>query len=886
MFIVRRVRSFMKLLFRREAVEAELDSEVQEFYQTMVDRYIERGVPEQEARRLARLKFGSAEQAKEEVRESRTGSTVESMLRDVRYALRAMRKTPSFALVTILALAIGIGSNATIFSVVSRCILQHPPVGDPSTLMALHTTHDGDQCCNHFSWPLFTDLREQNKSFSGISAYYELVPASMGGGGEPERVWGQAVSSNFFDVAKLGMAMGRGFTPREETAAVVVLGHGLWQRRFAADANIAGKTIRLSGRPFTVVGVAPPSFRGLDFILDCQFWVPLGNLDQLLPNTSNRISRSYHWLAVAGRLKPGVSSDQTVAELAVLAGRFARVHPESDKGLGFRFEEAGSVPPREKANVIMFLAALSAVALLVLCIACTNVANLSLAQASGRRREMAVRLALGATRRHLLRQILTENLLLAFGGGLLGVAISFWATHGLAAFHIPAPVPLDLKVSVDWRVLLYTFGLSLTVGILFGLAPAWAVARPLIANGLKGDDALVRPGRLWSVRSILVVSQIAMSLVLLCATGLFLRSLKNASGIDVGFRSRGILTMSIDPRLHGYSADKTVRFLEQLRHRVAALPGVVSVAYTDAVPLYGGHRSDGFEVEGRPNPEGSGRSSELYMASPAYFQTMGIPKIAGRDFANDAANAPRIAVVNKMFAQTFFGNENPLGQRVRDGDRVYQIIGLVGNTKSRSIGEDFKPVLYRALAQDIAPDPSFTGYSLLVQYGHGPGAVANAVRQEIHALDPTLAVFNLETMEEHLRNALVLPRLTGTLFGIFGFIGLSMAAVGLYGVMSYWVSQRTREIGIRLAVGARNGDVQRLIIRQGMTLTAIAIFPGLAAAWMLAKLLTSFLYGVPAHDAATFAVVPLFLAATAFLACWLPSRRAAAVDPIKTLRHE
>jgi predicted permease len=884
--IIRRIRAFLKLLFRREAMEAELDSEVLEFYRTMVDRYIERGLPEQEARRLARLKFGGVEQVKEEVRESRAGSTLESVLRDVRYAFRAMRKAPSFALVTILALAVGIGSNATIFSVVSRFIFQHPPVRDPATLMALHTTHDGSQCCNNFSWPLFTDLREQNKSFSGLAAYYELVPASMGGTGEPERVWGQAVSSNFFDVAELGMTKGRGFTPGEETLPVVVLGHGMWRRRFGADPNIAGKTIRLSGRPFTVVGVAPPSFRSLDFILDCQFWVPFGNLDQLLPNTSNRSSRFYHWINVAGRLKPGVSSDQAIAELAVLAQRFAKVHPESDKGLGFRFEEAGSLPPRDKTTVMMFLAALSAVALLVLCIACTNVANLSLAQAAGRRREMAVRLALGAARRHLLRQILTENVLLALGGGLCGVAISFWATHGLAAFHIPAPVPLDLTLSVDWRVLLYTFGLSLTAGILFGLAPAWAVARPLIANGLKGDDALVRPGRLWSVRSILVVSQIAMSLVLLCATGLFLRSLRNASRIDIGFRSKGIMMMSIDPRLHGYTADQTIGLLSQIQRRIAALPGAVSVACTDAVPLYGGHRSDGFEVEGIPNPAGSDRIVELYMASPGYFQTMGIPQIAGRDFANEAANAPRVAVVNKIFAQTFFGNGNPLGKRVKDGARIYQIIGVVGNTKSRSIGEDYRPVLYRSLAQDLEADPSFTGYSVVVQYARSPGALGNAARQQIHTLDPTLAIFDAETMENHLRNALVLPRLTGTLFGIFGFIGLSMAAVGLYGVMSYWVSQRTREIGIRLAVGARIGAVQRLIIRQGMTLTAIALLPGLAAAWMLTKLLTSLLYDVPTHDAATFTLVPLFLAAVAFLACWLPSRRAAKVDPIKTLRHE
>ena len=329
MSIARRVRSLLRLVWQHDAVEAELDAEVQAFYETLVDRYVARGLSEREARRLARMKFGGAAQAKEEVRDARTGAVLSSIARDVRYAFRAMRKAPVFALATVLTLAVGIGANATIFSIVSRFVLRHPPVGDPGTLMAVHTTHDGDECCNNFAWPLFSDLREQSKSFSGLAAYYELLSASMGGAGEPERVWGQAVTSNFFDVAKLPMTAGRGFTADEENVAVVVLGHGLWQRRFGADPNIAGKTVRLSGRPFTVVGVAAPSFRGLDIILNCQFWVPLGNLDQLLPKSSNYVSRNYHWIDVVGRLAPGVTGTQAAAELSVLAQRFAKAHPEN-----------------------------------------------------------------------------------------------------------------------------------------------------------------------------------------------------------------------------------------------------------------------------------------------------------------------------------------------------------------------------------------------------------------------------------------------------------------------------------------------------------------------------------------------------------------------------
>jgi predicted permease len=804
---------------------------------------------------------------------------------DLTYAFRRLSKSPGFAAAAVVSIGLGIAANSTIFSMVSRFVLRPAPVGDPATLMAVHTTHQGE-CCNAFSWPLFADLRAQTKAFSGVTGVYELLPASIGGQGEPERVWGQATTANFFDVAQLGMTLGRGFTVGEERLPVIVLGNGLWKRRFGADPAIAGKRITLSGRPFTVVGVAPPGFRGLDIILDCQFWVPLGNLDQLLPNTSNYQSRNYHWIVAAGRLHPGVTSRQAAAELAVIARNLGQTYPETDKDGGFRFEPAGSLPPRDRSTVVMFLAALTVVVLLVLGIACANVANLLLAQASGRQREMAVRLALGATRAHLMRQMLTESLVLALGGGLLGAALSLWATQALSAFRIPAPVPLDLNVTVDWRVLLYTFALSAGTGLLFGLAPAWAAARPILASALKGDDVLARPGRRWTLRNVLVVSQVAMSLVLLCATGLFLRSLESASSTDIGFRSRGILTMSVDPRVHGYTAAHTAQFLSELRRRVAALPGVVSAACTDGVPLSGGHRSDGLHVEGRPNTGGPDPVVELYMASPGYFETLGIPRIAGRDFGNETPAVPIAAIVTEEFVRRLFKNQNPIGQRVTGGGATYQIVGVVKDIKSRTVGEDLRPVLFRSLEQSIAGDPSFVGYAVLVRAAGSPAALAGAVRRQIHALDPTLAVYDVQTMQEHLRNALFLPRLAGTLFGVFGVVGLLLAAVGLYGVMSYSVASRTREIGIRLALGAQPGEVRSLVARQGMLLTLIALTLGLAAAWAVADVSASFLYGVRPHDLVTFTGVPLFLAAVAFLACWIPSRRAAKVDPLTALRHE
>lgn len=804
---------------------------------------------------------------------------------DLAYALRRLGRSPGLVLAGVVSIGLGIGANATIFSMISRFVLHSAPVGDPTTLMTLHTTQRNDRCCNNFSWPLYNDLRDQSKSFSGVAGYYELVPASIGGSGEPERVWGQAATSNFFDVAQLRMARGRGFLRTEQQAPVVVLGYRLWQHRFAGDPAILGKSVMLSGRPFTVVGIAPPAFRGLDLVLDPQFWVPFGNVDQLVPSLPDHNSRLFHWVNVTGRLKPGITHEQAAAELDALAKHYADTFPE-DKDLEFRFERAGSLPPRDKSTVLLFLASLMVVAFLVLCIACANVANLLLAQAYSRQREMAVRIALGATRARLLGQMLIESVLLALGGGVVGILLSLAATRGLSAFRFPAPIPLNLTVNVDWRVLLCTFVLSVATGFLFGLVPSWIASRPVLTNALKGEDALARPGRRWSLRNVLLITQIAMSLILLCATGLFLRSLQSAAGIDIGFRSRGIIMMSVDPRVHGYSSERTVQFLTLARERIASLPGVVSAVATDTVPLSGGTRSDGFVAEGHPKPSGPAPIAELYMATPGYFETMGIPRLAGRDFAHESPIGPKVAIVNQALAERLFGNQDPIGQQITGGRVTYQIIGVVKNIKSRTLGEDLRPVLFRSLDQTVDSDPAFMGYTLLVRTSGDSASIAAAVRQEIASLDPTLAIYNTATMEEHLRDALFLPRLAGTLFGVFGLTGLVLAAVGLYGVMSYSVTRRTREIGIRLALGAQISAVQSLIIRQGMTLALISIALGLPTAFALAKFSSSLLYGVRPHDVATFTIVPAFLVVVALFACWIPARRAAGVDPGTILRYE
>jgi predicted permease len=820
--------------------------------------------------------------------------TLSGLGRDVSYAARRLVRAPGFVAAVVLSIGLGIAANSTIFAMISRFVLKPAPVGEPSTLIGVHLTHEGDQCCNNFSYPIYADVRDQAKSFSGVAAYYELLPASIGspGGagaaGEPERTWGQATTPNYFAVTELPMTLGRGFAEGEMRAPVVVISHELWRRRFAADPQIAGKSITLSGHPYTVVGVAPPGFRGLDLILAPQFWIPLGTLPQLVPEALPLDDRYHHWVDVIARLKPGVTRVDASNEMRVVANNLASAYPATDKGNGFLLDQAGGLPPRDRGTVLIFLGALSVAVLLVLGIACANVSSLLLAQAAGRQREMAVRISVGASRSQLLRQMLVESLMLSFLGGILGTMLSLWATSALAAFRVPAPVPLDVTVSVDWRVLLYTFALSVGSGLLFGWIPAWIASRPILSSALKGETALARPGRRFTLRNALVVAQIAMSLVLLCGTGLFLRSLDIASNIDIGFRRSGVLMLAVDPRVHGYTAQQTAQFMDQLRTRVAGLPGVVSTAATDAPPLAGGNRSDGFEREGREMSDAS-PSVEMYMATPGYLDTMGIQLVAGRDFANEAADAPvKSAVVNQALVDKLFANENPLGRVVHDGETRYQIIGVVKNIKARTLGEDTRLVLFRSLAQSTASDPSFNGYTLLVRTnGAGSeGPLTNAVRGEIRALDSSMAIYNVETMEEHLRSALFLPRLAGTLFGIFGAIGIVLAAVGLYGLMSYSVGTRVKEMCIRIALGAQHGAVQRMVVGQGMLLALIAGAIGMPAAWAMAKMAESFLYGVRPHDALTFTLVPVALAAIAAVACWIPARRVVSVDLQSVLRGE
>lgn len=874
----------LKALFLKTGAAQDFNEELEAHVEFHTEDGVRAGLTREEARRQALIRLGGAEQTHQAYRERATLPWLETFVRDVRFALRTLKRSPGLTSIAMLSIGIGVGANATVFSMVNRFVLQTAPVGDPKTLLSVYLTQTGEGCCNSFSPLRVQDLSEQAKSFAGVADYFDLIPASLRGEGKPQRVWGQAVSTNFFDVTELPLAAGRGFAGEEDKQPVVVLSEELWNREFHGDAEIVGKPVQLSGRTYTVVGVAGAHFHGVDQLLLAQFWVPMGMLADFVPNHPPMDERHASWVEAIARLRPGMSRPAAEAELGTIAARFSAAHPETDAGLRFVLEPAGKLNPRNQVTVQVFLSTLMAVALLVLAIAGMNVANLLLAQAVGRQRETAVRIALGSTRLSLQRRFITESVLIAFGGGVMGMALTQAGIRGLAAFHVPAPMPLDLTLRAGWSVWLFSFAASVVCGALLGLGPAITASRPAVSRALKGEDPLAGPGGKFSLRNVLVVGQIAMAFVLVSMTGLFLHSLERAARIDIGFDPQNLNMLSVDPRLDNYSPERTKIFLEQLEQKARALPGVRDAVVTDVPLLSGGNRSDGYAVVGDANAKVD--SADLYMVTPGFFRTLGIPLLAGRDFGPETTGAQSVAVVNRQFAEIAFHGANPIGRLVRGPQDEVQIIGVVGDSKSRTLGEKPRAILYRSLEKGVTDDPSLAGYTLVVRTAGRVSAMPAMLRELVQGLDPTMAVFNEETMDDHVRTAYFLPSLAATLFSVFGGMGLVLASVGLYGLMSFAVNRRTREIGVRMALGAQAGTVHRMVLRQGFWLVATAVAVGWPAAWFLSKLTASFLYGIEPHDLLTFAVVPPLLVVIAMGACWIPARRASLTDPMQTLRAE
>ena len=812
-----------------------------------------------------------------------------TILQDIRYALRMIVKAPTFTALAMLALALGVCANTTIFSFINGLLLR-PLVGirDPERVVAVYTSDYSSGLYGSSSYPDYLDFRNQADAFENLAAYDQTLMNATGES-EAERLRGAVVTGNYFEVLGVKAQLGRTLQKTDEepaNEAPVVISDGLWQRRYGANVSAVGQTLRLNGKPYMIVGVTDPSFRGLRLGLPPEFWLPM-------TKTSDSASggRGDRGLELTGRLKPGVTPAQAQSQLTTIAARLAQAYPETNLGTLERPNEPrpitvvreSRVGPAALVGIWRISLLLLGVVGLVLLIACANVANLLLARAAVRRREIAVRLALGASRLRLIRQLLTESVLLAVLGGALGLILTQWTARMLPGFF-PASDVNGLDLSLDWRVLVFTLGVTILTAVLFGLAPALQATRLNLLPSLKDEEGshgqrLRRIG----LRNALVVSQLALSLVLLIGAALFVRSLRHAISFDPGFAAQNLLIATTETRGANLNKQQGQFFYQQILERVGSLPGVQSVTLTRVVPISGGGQRRGAHFEGYQPQQNEDTETNTNVIGLNFFDTMGIPIVAGRDFtAGDKEGSPSVVIVNEELARRYYGG-NALGKRLRFGSDkdASEIVGIARTAKYRNLREQSLPFIYIPLGQEHQ-----AGMTLIVRSTGDPAALIGPVRNEMRGLNKDVPVFSVQTMQERIGDQLAADRMIAVLLSIFGGGALLLAAIGIYGVMGYSVAQRTREIGVRIALGATQRDILKLIVGQGMFLVLIGAGIGLLLALALTRALKSLLFGVSATDPLTFAFVLFVLMSVALLACYLPARRATKIDPLVALRYE
>lgn len=806
---------------------------------------------------------------------------MDTLFSDIRYAIRNLIKRPGFTAIAILTLAVGIGANSTIFSAVNALLLKPLPFPELDRVVAIWDkvpAHGVEH--NEVAFPNYIDWRDQNQSYEKL-ALYRWWSANLTGIDTPERIQGFLVTGNFFDVIGTKPIMGRGFLEHENqpgSDTVAVITHSLWQRRFGGDPNIINKTIALNSITRTIVGVMPEHF---NFPKGSEVYAPL----QFTPELAR--SRQSHSFYVIGRLKPGVSIESAQSEIDTITKRLEAQHPETNTGLG------ANVYPIVKDTVRTYDTALwimmGAVGF-VLLIACANVANLMLARASGRQKEIALRSALGASRWRIIRQLLTESVIVALVGGAIGVLIAFWGIDVLRASN-PAEAsrfaPGWHNLGINLPVLWFTLGLSFISGIVFGLAPAWQVSKPDLNNALKEGGRQTSSGS-HRLRGSLVVFEMALSLVLLVGAGLLVRSFLSLLKTDPGFNPESVLTMNlILPGAKYREEPQRAAFYSDLVNRVKGLPGVQSTAVVNYLPLGGANSSDAFLIEGVPEPPPGQETGGRYrVCTPDYFQTMGITVMKGRAFTEqDKAGAPPVVIVNETFARRHWPNEEALGKRIRFYGPIerapwMQIVGVINDVK-HELNIAVTPEFYLPHAQD-----AWNAMILVARTAGDPSAMAGVIRQQVWAIDKDQPVFDVRTMKEVLSISVAMYSFSSVMLGIFAGVALLLAALGIYGVMAFAVTQRTHEIGVRMALGARTRDVLKLVVVNGMKLAFIGVGTGLVGAWALSRFMEKLLFGVGATDVLTFTLVSVCLLFAALLACYLPARRATKVDPLVALRYE
>jgi len=815
---------------------------------------------------------------------------MDSLIKDIRYAVRGLIKHPGFVAIAVITLALGIGANTAIFSLVNTVLLRSLPVDRPGEIVSV-SIRGKDDSFSAFSYPNYTDFRDRNDVLSGMLVY-RFVPVALSRSGANERIWGYEVSGNYFDVLNVKAIRGRTFLPEEDKTAnsnpVVVISYDCWQRRFGGDPDLVGKDVLLNNHQFRVIGIAPQGFKGTEVIYSPELWVPAAMIEWVEPGATWLNKRDSKNFFAVGRLKPGVSARQAESALELLCQQLAKEYPDSNEGQSIKVGPTGFIIPDLRGAVVSFTWVMMAAVGLVLLVTCTNLAGLMLARATDRRREIAIRLAMGANRLRLIRQLLTESILLSFIGGTAGVLLAIWIVKALLALKPPIDFPLAMNIEMDWRVLLFSLTVSLAAGAIFGLAPALQATRPNLTNTLK-DTAAQGGAARTRLRSVLVVAQISISLVVLIAAGLVVRSLQQLQTMNPGFEPRYALAMSFDLGLQGYDEARGQQFYRQLMDRVRSLPGVESAAISDYIPLSLNFNSRNVFVEGKPVERGE--NVPLTMVSsvgPAYFKTMGTPIVSGREFTEqDQEKSEQVAIVNETFVRRLLPELQTVGDAVgrrfswRADGPMRRIVGVAKAGKYFNIAEDPRMFVWTPMSQDY----SSTGI-VVVRTTSNPEAMFGPVRGQVQSLDPNLPLFDVNTLNVHMRLALFPARVAATVLGVFGLVALMLAAIGVYGITSYAVAQRTHEIGVRLALGAQLGDVLKLVLRQGLKLTIIGAAIGLLGAYLATRAITSVLYGVSATDPLTFGFVSLLLVAVALLACYVPARRATKVEPLVALRNE
>jgi macrolide transport system ATP-binding/permease protein len=874
-------------LFRRRRLEDDLDAELRSHLEMAVEQNLRKGMTAEDARRETLRGFGGVEQTKEIYRDQRGLPVIETALQDLRFGLRMLRRSPGFSILAILCLTLGIGANAAVFSWVEGILFRpYPAVTHQEQLLALTGTARGESGATDISWP---DLLDLQRSCTLIDSFIvnKIMGTTLSVGDRAERTVGSIVSANYFDAIGVHPTLGRGFEPGEDSGRnahpVTVISYQLWKGRFNGDPQIIGKTQRLNGVLHTIVGVAPEGFYGTFVGWGMQFWVP-ASMEEIFEAGGYKLEdRGARWIEAYVRLKPGVTPVQAQEEISAAAKRLEADYPDTNRGRGIKLWPLWQTPFNNAGTLLPTLEIMLAVVLFVLLIACANVGNLLLVRSFARRHEMTVRLAIGAGRGRLLKQLFTEGLILSAIGAAGGLLMAYWCRHALVLlFPARAGVAMHLPGEIDWRVLALSAGVCLIATLLLGLVPAMQIGKIDLAGALKTETAGVvgSRGRAW-LRSGLVLVQVSLSFVLLVGAGLLLQSLQKIRTASPGFSTHGVLFTAVDLVSAGYDAQRAKNFQDELMDRVKALPGVELAAFARGTPLgYGSFSSTPIAVDGYQPPPEEQPTVEYNEVGPDYFATMGIPLVSGREFtrADDERTAP-VAVVNETMAAQYWHGRDPLGERVQVKGRWMQIVGVAKDSKYQSVRETPKPFFYVPRRQNFS-----VGAGLYIRTPLSPETMAAALAREVHAIDANLAPYEVITLQEQVDRSTSPQQVAVTLVGILGGLALLLAAIGLYGVMSYAVSQSTRELGLRMALGAGASSLLRLVMSRGLALTAGGVALGAAAALGLTRLLGNLLYKVSPRDPLAFGSAFVVMTIASLAACFLPAWRATRTDPARALR--